>query len=300
MEPFRSLTTVLALAAAVLASGGAAAQTGGDPSSEPFQTKPVPAVSSGGSYKTRTLPPVVDISPSSFNTLPSANAKNLQYITENQMTEADHRLVEDAEPAIREGAALAGFELSTGKWSYEQLACQALPEHLLLLFKADNGVGDVSLFSAAIPRSGHGRIRVIAIQRRGYSLFSPAPENPLSISAFNQIRADEPASKNSDWLATALCYAALTGAHPEISPPPVQSTNSELSLSFPPTVEVETGGDSTVRFVDVAAGHQPREWALTFDSNGRLLKVTDFLSPPFAVTPLPETFAQTPDPQSSR
>jgi hypothetical protein len=139
---------------------------------------------------------------------------------------------------------------------------------------------------------------VIPIQRRGYALYSPAPINRLTISTFNQIRADEPTSKDSDWLATSLCYAAFTGTHPEISLPPGQTAHPELSLSFPPTLEVAAGGESTVRFVDVATGRQPREWALTFDSDGRLLKVSDFLSPAFPVTPLPETSAQTPAPQS--
>ena len=207
--------TVLALATAVLLCAGAAAQAQGNSSSAPYQTNPVPAVSSGDNYKTTPLPAVENIAPSSFHPLHSANAKDIAYVAEEKMTEADRQLVKGAEPSIREGATFAGFELGTGKWNYQQIECQALPDHILLLFKGDNGAGDVSLFSAAIPRSGHGRIRVIAIQRRGYSLFLPASENPLSISAFNQIRADEPASKNSDWLATALCYAALTGAHPE-------------------------------------------------------------------------------------
>ncbi len=109
----------------------------------------------------------------------------------------------------------------------------------------------------------------------------------MSIADFNQIRADEPASKNSDPLATALCYAALTGAHSEMTAPPVQSPPSELSLSFPPTLEVGEGGDSTVRFVDVAT-RRPMQWALTFDAKGRLLKVVDFPSPSYAVTPIPQ------------
>ncbi len=287
MKLSRSLTTVLALAAALVPCAETSAQTRGDTSNSTYQTQPVPSVSSGDSYKTTPLPPVEDISPSSFRTLPSAKATGIAYVAENQMSEVDRHLVEGAEPSIRQDAAFHGIELGTGKWSYEQLVCGALPQHILLLFRGDNGTGDVSLFSAAIPRSGQGRVRVIAIQRRGYSLFSPAPENPRSISLFNQIRADEPASKNTDLLATALCFAALTGAHPEITGSPAQSTPSELALSFPPTLELEAGGDSTVRFVDVAAGHGPMEWALTFDANGRLLTVVNFPSPNFPVTPIP-------------
>jgi hypothetical protein len=72
----------------------------------------------------------------------------------------------------------------------------------------------VSVFTVSIPRGGDGRVRIIPIQRRGYSLFSPAPINALTISAFNHIRAEEH-PKAPDWLGTGLCYAALAGAHPQ-------------------------------------------------------------------------------------
>jgi hypothetical protein len=90
----------------------------------------------------------------------------------------------------------------------------ALPEHLFLRFTRNDGAGDVSLFSASIPR-GEGRVRIIPIQRRGYSLFSPAPINAMTISAFNHIRDEERSDQAPDWLGTGLCYAALAGAHPQ-------------------------------------------------------------------------------------
>ena len=76
--------------------------------------------------------------------------------SESDMTQADRDLAASAQPAIRADAALAGVEFDRGNWSYQQLECQALPGHLFLLYKGDNGTGDVSLLSAAIPRTGHG------------------------------------------------------------------------------------------------------------------------------------------------
>ena len=106
---------------------------------------------------------------------------------------------------------------SKGQWSYQQVVCPALPNHLFLQYTRNNGVGDVTMFTASIPRGGEGRVRIIPILRRGYSLFSPAPINALTISAFNHIRAEEPDGTSSNWLGNGLCYAALAGAHPRIA-----------------------------------------------------------------------------------
>jgi len=203
------------------------------------------------------------------------------------MTQPDRDLADGAQASIRENTTLAGIEFGQGKWTYQQLECQALPGHLFLIYKGENGAGDISLFSAAIARAGNGQVRIIPIQRRGFSLFSPAPVNPLTIAAFNRIRLSEPESQNADWLATALCYAALTGAHPEIASTPDKSPDASLSLSFPPTLEVGNYGESTVRFVDVASPSQPKEWALTFNGKGLLLKVTNSAVPAYAVKPIP-------------
>ena len=205
------------------------------------------------------------------------------YLSESQMTEMDRNLETSAEPSILERATMAGIEFDKGNWSYEQLACQALPGYVFLLFQENNGAGDRSFFSAAIPRNGEGRVRIIPIQRRGYSLFSPAPVNALAIATFNHLRADEPARKPADWLSTALCYAALTGGHPDTSPLAKKSADANLGLSFPPTIEVESDGGAIIRFVDASTARQPMQWALTFSSTGKLLKVARSATPLYAV-----------------
>lgn len=287
MIRFSRLTIAIALVVTAQFSANCKAQTSTDSSSVP--------------YKTRPLPPVVEtVTPLSGDTSSVANANSIQFLSENQAPDLDRNLATRVEPSIRESATLAGFEFNQGTWSHQQLVCQALPDYLFLIFKGDNGASDVSMFSAAISRSNTTRIRIIPIQRRGYSLFSPAPVNPLTISAFNRIRANEPASKDADWLATALCYAALTGAHPEITSSLDASKDPTLTLSFPPTIEVQSFGQSTVRFVDVAAISQPMQWALTFDAKGQLLKVVRFATPAFAVTPIPQPPDKQPPTQSSQ
>jgi hypothetical protein len=200
-----------------------------------------------------------------------------------EMTEQDRAEAANAEAAIGEKARFMGLGYDQGKWAYKELVCPALPNHLFLEYTRNNGVGDVSLFSASVPRGGEGRVRIIPIQMRGYSLFSPAPINALTISAFNHIRSEEHAVSDAapDWLGTALCYAALAGGHPEAarlsglndraSAAGVEE-NAKAETAPPATLEVEGNGGATLSFTDVATTTRPMEWMMIFDRKGVLLK----------------------------
>ncbi|MGA2569209.1 MAG: hypothetical protein ABSF23_01705 [Terracidiphilus sp.] len=277
------LTATLAFAL-VSAAGGA--QTSSKPPDASYGAAPLPPNAPAESYRTATVPAGRPLAPFSTDVLLPGSARQIEFRSEAQMSAQDRDLATGAQSSIRQDAELAGMEFDKGKWAYRQLVCQAIPGHLFLLFERDNGAGDVSLFSAAVPRGNKGRVRVIPVERRGFSLFSPASVNPITISAFNHIRADEPQEKSPDWLATALCYAALAGAHPMTSPPPEESAGANPALVFPPTLEVGAGGESTVRFVEVAAWHRPMQWILAFDAKGQLLKVTKFATPVYEVTPI--------------
>ena len=285
-------TLALALASCSISFAAQAAQSKPDAVNSPYAVTPVPEVSSGASYKSRPVPSPLNLSPFQSETPQSSSTELIEFRSQNQMTQPDRNLADGAQASIREAATLASIEFGQGKWTYQQLACQALPGHLFLLYKGENGADDISLFSAAIARAGNGHVRIIPIQRRGFSLFSPAPVNALTIAAFNRIRSSEPGNQNADWLATALCYAALTGAHPETAPAPDKSPDTGLSLSFPPTLEVGNYGESTVRFVDLASPRQPKEWALTFNAKGLLTKVTNSAVPTYVVKPIPAFPAQ--------
>ncbi len=116
------------------------------------------------------------------------------------MTEKDRMQAADAEASIGERAHYAGLEFNQGKWSYQQVVCPVFRNHIFLRFMRNNGVGDVSMFTASVPLNGEGRVRIIPIRMRGYSLWSPAPINALTISAFNHIRAEEqPTSLPTGW-----------------------------------------------------------------------------------------------------
>jgi hypothetical protein len=188
------------------------------------------------------------------------------------MSRQDRDLEADAEASIAEHAGYSGLEFNQGGWSYQQLVCLAFPNHLFLRFTRDQGAGDVSVFSAAIPRNGEGRVRIIPILRRSYSLFSPAPINALTIAAFNRIRAEEGSVQPDGWLGVGLCYAALAGANAQIPQPDEWNGNpksypaTSASLSFP------AKGGAVLRLTDDSARPRPLEWTLVFDGKGKLLK----------------------------
>jgi hypothetical protein len=288
MKRFNPLAAAAAIAVTTLFPWVCRSQAGANQPGSSVPTKPIPADPSGDTYPKKLIPPEGNIdSPFSLESSFSAKQNPVQFVPLSQMTSLDRGLTDAAIGSIKEAATTAGFEFDEGNWSFQQIDCQALPEHILLLFSQNRGAGDSSLFSAAIQRSGNGRVRVIPIQRRGFSTYSPAPVSPLSIAEFNRIRAAESRGKPPDWLSTAMCYAALTGAHPDVTLAGDHSATGRLDLMFPPTIEIRRFGDSTVRFVDVAKADQPMQWALTFDSKGELLKVEHFATPAFAVKPIP-------------
>ncbi|MFZ0745456.1 MAG: hypothetical protein WAM85_13680 [Terracidiphilus sp.] len=204
------------------------------------------------------------------------------------MTRRDLNLAADAESSIAEHAGLNGFEFEQGKWNYQQVVCPALPNHLFLQYTRNNGVGDVTVFTASIPRSGEGRVRIVPILRRGYSLFSPAPINALTISAFNHIRAEEPEGASSSWLGNGLCYSALAGAHPRIPSADGELPGAGPAVGFSAVMEIPIHGGEIIRFADAGAKPRPMEWAMTFTHKGRLINAKHFPAPLIAEKPVPQ------------
>jgi hypothetical protein len=263
MERFTTLPIILTLAAFALVCAFVEAQTDQDVSS------PHPSHVRKADRRPMPFPPGSET---------QAPAASLEFRPYDRMSEQDRDLAADAESAIGERAGFAGLEFNQGKWSYQQVVCSTLPKHLFLQFTRNNGKGDVSVFSASIPRGGDGRVRIIPIVRRGYSLFSPAPINALTISAFNHIRAEEHVDQTPDWLATGLCYAALAGAHPQIGPP--EETDFKKLPAAPTGREViPIHGGAVIRFTDVAVASRPMQWTMTFNGKGKLLRATHSAAP---------------------
>ena len=197
---------------------------------------------------------------------------DVRFRSSDEMTAADRAIEANSQASIAQHAGLANFPLGEGTWSYRQIDCRAFPNHLFLRFTRNSGPGDRSVFSVSIPRSGDGRLLVIPVLRRGYSLFSPAASNNGTIADFNRIRREDGPHPKTGWLETALCYAALAGADPGIGP---LTGDAVVDDPSPPLAEMQVllDGGAIVRFTDEAALPHPQLWSLTFDPGGDLLKV---------------------------
>ncbi|MGD0732756.1 MAG: hypothetical protein ABR956_15945 [Terracidiphilus sp.] len=293
MEWPSPLRIVLAAAfvAAVCAPILAQTETSGSASAADLKVKPVP-----------DAVPHKPFSPDIQS--PQAEAP-IEYRLESQMTEKDSLLAADAESSIGEHAGRIGLEFNQGKWSYQQVVCPALKDHIFLRFMRNNGTGDISVFSASIPRNGEGRVRIIPIQMRSYSLFSPAPINALTISAFNHIRAEESPDEAQDWLGTGLCYAALAGGHPVEAKLIEDADQRKFPAAVPAALQIPDGKGEVISFMDVVASPKLMEWTMTFNSKGKLLKAShspvgwlkqDAVPPVEAIkgSPVPATIVELP------
>ena len=279
ITPFLFLAPVLALAAGASLSAQSDPQT--DPAAPHERIKIVPAPSDLDQLppgKVKTLPgPVLTPPKSPFaldSTAPSSG-NSIRILSETEMSASDRDLVADAESSIQERAGFENLDFNGNGWTYHQLVCPALPNHLFLRFTRSEDTRDMSMFSAAIPRNGEGRVHIIPIVRRGYSLFSPAPIGALTIAAFNRIRTEEGEGTSADWLGTGLCYAALAGANPQVGSPSAEPREkADEPVTIVPTLVVNSNGSAVIRFADVSSPQHPMEWDMIFDSKGKLVKAT--------------------------
>jgi len=214
-------------------------------------------------------------------------ASQIEFRTAAQMSEQDRALAADAESSIKERAGFADLAFNEGTWSYRQLVCAALPHHLFLRFERNGGAGDVSMFSASIPRNGQGRVRIIPILRRSYSLFAPAPVNAMTIAAFNHIRTEDGADARADWLGTGLCYAALAGANPQPKPADTTPGGADALGQMHPMLDIPLKGGAIIRIMDRSGSRRSAQWKLTFNGKGKLLKASRQSVTPITATAVP-------------
>ncbi len=209
----------------------------------------------------------------------AGRVETLEFRAPDKMSEADRLLVGANEGEIARRARLHGFDLDGGdgrSWGYEQAVCPVFPDHVVLEYSRDNGRGDVTLFSAVIPR-GEGHVRVIPVERRGYSLWTPASSNALTLNDFNHILKEEGRGLSPDWLRLGLCYAALSGGHVRAALRARTGLDEVFPLRTPARLVVTRKGGAQVRFVDTTGNDERRtkatDWVLYFAQSGRLLKV---------------------------
>lgn len=218
----------------------------------------------------------------------SVTGRSLEFRPATAMSQQDRLIAANAESSIAEHAQHGNIDFAGGDWSYEQIVCPALPNHLFLQYKRAAGTGSETVFSASIPRNGEGRVRIIPVRRRGYSLFSPAPINALTISTFNHIRAEEPEPQRGEgWLGNALCYAALAGAHPQVPAPDALPTLEKPVVPLSAVLQVKNKDGEVIQFADEATMPKPTLWTMTFTAKGKLVKARHEAAQTWSLRPVP-------------
>jgi len=278
IKPFLFLSCFLALASGAWLP----AQSEPDPSSKHVKVVPGPVdLDAASGAHVRSVPSTLQGASGGPFALDGQTGpvQSIKVLSETEMSREDRDLVANAQSSIQEDAGVENLGFNEGEWTYHQLVCPSLPNHIFLRFTRDTGTQQMSMFSASIPRNGDGRVRIIPIVRRGYSLFSPAPIAALTVGAFNKIRSEENPDVPADWLGTGLCYAALAGGNPQASvlesgSGEKKDVSSDIAATMMPSLEVQSNGGATIRFVDVSATPRPMEWSMFFDPKGKLLKAT--------------------------
>ena len=218
----------------------------------------------------------------------------LVFLAPEQMAADDVELVAANNAEIARRAGLQGFNLERGGgWGYEQAVCPVFPDHVILEYSRDNGAGDVSLFSVAIPRgdANGGHVRVIPVRRRSYSLWTPVSSNALTLNDFNHMVKEGGKGVDPDWLTLSLCYAALAGGHVRAALVPASPAEEFYPLFVPAKLTVTDRGGAQIHLADITHYPEPKvkamDWVLTFAQSGQLLKVKHSVAAEVFERPLP-------------
>lgn len=215
----------------------------------------------------------------------------LQFFSPAEMSASDRALVERNASAIERLAGIQGFEIedvggeSATSWGYEQAVCTALPDHLVLEFSRSRGAGDLAVFSASLPRDGTDKVRIVPVERRGFTLFTPSPSNAMTIEAFNHILNSDKHAVRGDWLGLGLCYAALAGGHVRAAVATKADKQDAFPLYAAAMVSLSWKANPEITFSDVLPGKPVKKWQLTFARDGQLRRVK--ISSPTSLSPLP-------------
>jgi hypothetical protein len=206
-----------------------------------------------------------------------AHTSSLPVLDAGQMSAADRALLEQREVDVSSAAAFYGFDISDSRWTYQQIVCRSLPDHMMLNFENGSVEHGPSHFVAVVPANGD-KVQVVTDYAHGLLPFHAAWEKSAAYQAFNQMittdRGERELGPSSHWLNLGMCFAALSGHLPKVAVPKESVEASEALTKrngSTPIIMIDPGKDAEVDFSDVSAA-QTGNWRLRFDNRGRLTK----------------------------
>jgi hypothetical protein len=206
-----------------------------------------------------------------------ARTSTLPVLDARQMSAADRALLEQREVDVSSAASFFGFDISDSRWTYQQIICRTLPDHMMLSFENNSVEHGPSHFVAVVPANGD-KVQVVTDYAHGLLPFHAAWEKSAAYEAFNQMitgdRGEHELGPSSHWLNLGMCFAALSGHLPKVAVPKESVEASEALTKrngSTPIIVIDPAKNAEVHFSDVS-GADTGNWRLRFDSRGRLTK----------------------------
>jgi hypothetical protein len=206
-----------------------------------------------------------------------AHTSSLPVLDAGQMSAADRALLEQREVDVSSAAAFYGFDISDNRWTYQQIVCRSLPDHMMLNFENGSVEHGPSHFVAVVPANGD-KVQVVTDYAHGLLPFHAAWEKSAAYQTFNQMittdRGEHELGPSSHWLNLGMCFAALSGHLPRVAVPKESVEASEALTKrngSTPIIMIDPARNAEVDFSDISAT-QTGNWRLRFDNRGRLTK----------------------------
>lgn len=207
-----------------------------------------------------------------------AHTRSLPVLDAGAMSASDRALLQQREEDVSRAAAFYGFDISDSHWTYQQIVCHSLPDHMMLSFRNDSAEHGASHFVAVVPANGD-KVQVVTDYAHGVLPFHAAWEKSAAYEAFNRMtdadRGEHALGPSSHWLNLGMCFVALTGHLPKVAEP-LESVEASEALvkrnGSTPIILINPGKDAMVRFSDMADARHTGNWQLRFDNKGRLTK----------------------------
>jgi hypothetical protein len=206
-----------------------------------------------------------------------AHISTLPVLDAGEMSAADRTRLEQREVDVSSAAAFYGFDISNSHWTYQQIVCRSLPDHMMLSFENDSVEHGPSHFVAVVPANGE-KVQVVTEYAHGLLPFHAAWEKSTAYQAFNRMtatdRGEHALGPQSHWLNLGMCFVALTGHLPRVAEPRESVEASEALTKrngSTPIILIDPGKDAEVDFSDVSEA-RTGNWRLRFDDRGRLTK----------------------------
>jgi hypothetical protein len=219
---------------------------------------------------------------------PTVSYRVLEHRPADAIGADDEAVVHAKQHEIKMEAAMFGYDLNHGRWSYDETVCPAIPNALLLHYRtAAAANGAQSLFTALVPR-GPGRVLVNPVLYHGATPFAAAIGQNRTMSVFNQVVPAEIAKQDlqpdGHWLTLAICFAEIAGAEPRVPEHPELET--ALVKAPAPTIRItEAKGTTEIQFTGREAPTNYTVWSISVNAQGRAVEAASETFPNYTGQP---------------